>query len=327
MSNVQGDSADTNPAVLGNNTGNGPAVWGTANPNGRGVVGVSDTGIGVWGQVRTGRAMVGAVDQDGTGVWGEAKTGTGVVGFVHEGTGAGVSGRNDSGDGVMGTGRRGVVGISPTFQGVYGKSTDNAGVVGESDNFHAVFAISHSPGFAGVYAANTGGGPAAAIDGDCAVTGTCTVKGDVILTGSDVAEQFEVADTSVRDGTVVIVDDDGRLSTTATPYDPRVVGIVSGAGDRVPALVLDRVLAGGQPASSEPGGPRRLPLAVVGKAWCLAEAADEPIRVGDLLTTAARTGHAMRATDRDASFGAVIGKALTPLADGTGLVLTLVGLA
>jgi hypothetical protein len=35
----------------------------------------------------------------------------------------------------------------------------------------------------------------------------------------------------------------------------------------------------------------------------------------------------MVANDRDAAFGAVLGKALTPLDVGTGLVLTLVGLA
>jgi hypothetical protein len=35
----------------------------------------------------------------------------------------------------------------------------------------------------------------------------------------------------------------------------------------------------------------------------------------------------MVATDREAAFGAVLGKALTPLDASTGLVLTLVGLA
>ena len=65
--------------------------------------------------------------------------------------------------------------------------------------------------------------------------------------------------------------------------------------------------------------------AVVGRrgAWPTPEA--KPIQVGDLLTTSARAGHAMRPSDRGASFGAVIGKALTPLAGGTGLVLVLVG--
>jgi hypothetical protein len=44
------------------------------------------------------------------------------------------------------------------------------------------------------------------------------------------------------------------------------------------------------------------------------------------LTTSSTPGHAMAAVDRDAAFGAVIGKALTPLGSSTGLVLVLVGL-
>jgi hypothetical protein len=67
-------------------------------------------------------------------------------------------------------------------------------------------------------------------------------------------------------------------------------------------------------------------VAVVGKAWCLADALDSPIEVGDLLTTSARPGHAMAARELTAAFGAVIGKAMTPLASGRGPVLVLVGL-
>ena len=47
---------------------------------------------------------------------------------------------------------------------------------------------------------------------------------------------------------------------------------------------------------------------------------------GDLLTSSSRAGHAMRADDPERAFGAVIGKAMTPLADGDGLVLVLVNL-
>jgi hypothetical protein len=67
-------------------------------------------------------------------------------------------------------------------------------------------------------------------------------------------------------------------------------------------------------------------VAVVGKAWCLADAQATPIEVGDLLTTSERPGHAMAAREPSAAFGAVIGKALTPLGDGCGMVLVLVGL-
>lgn len=85
--------------------------------------------------------------------------------------------------------------------------------------------------------------------------------------------------------------------------------------DRRPAVVLDRA----------DRGPRR-PVAVVGKAWCLADAEEAPIEVGDLLTTSGSPGRAMAAREPAAAFGAIIGKALTPLAAGRGTVLVLVGL-
>jgi len=65
---------------------------------------------------------------------------------------------------------------------------------------------------------------------------------------------------------------------------------------------------------------------VVAKSLNLTDTTAEPIRIGDLLTTSGSEGHAMRASDRLSAFGAVIGKALSPLNAGTGLVLVLVGL-
>ena len=51
-----------------------------------------------------------------------------------------------------------------------------------------------------------------------------------------------------------------------------------------------------------------------------------PIEVGDLLTTSATPGHAMKATDPLKAFGAVIGKALRPLDSGQGLIPVLIAL-
>jgi len=50
------------------------------------------------------------------------------------------------------------------------------------------------------------------------------------------------------------------------------------------------------------------------------------VEVGDLLTTSATPGHAMKATDNARAFGAVLGKALAPLPSGKGLVPILVTL-
>ena len=47
---------------------------------------------------------------------------------------------------------------SESFQGVFGRSALNAGVVDESDQFHAVFAVSHSVHNGGVIGSNDAGG-------------------------------------------------------------------------------------------------------------------------------------------------------------------------
>lgn len=51
-----------------------------------------------------------------------------------------------------------------------------------------------------------------------------------------------------------------------------------------------------------------------------------PIRAGDLLTTSPHAGYAMKVTDKLAASGAIIGKALSSLAGGTGTVSILVTL-
>ena len=70
----------------------------------------------------------------------------------------------------------------------------------------------------------------------------------------------------------------------------------------------------------------RLPLTLTGRAWCKVDATYGPIALGDLLTTSSTPGHAMTASDPSTAFGAVIGKALRPWNDGTGLVPVLVAL-
>lgn len=140
--------------------------------------------------------------------------------------------------------------------------------------------------------------------------------GDIILRNADAAEDFEVVGDDVGPGAVLVIDEDGKLRPSDTPYDRRVAGVVSGAGSLRPGIVLGR----------QGGAPGRLPIALAGRVYVDADAREAPIRVGDLLTTSATRGHAMRATDPARAFGAVIGKALAPLADGTALVPILVAL-
>ncbi|MFL5576750.1 MAG: hypothetical protein ACJ79S_12355 [Gemmatimonadaceae bacterium] len=147
--------------------------------------------------------------------------------------------------------------------------------------------------------------------------GNVTVAGDVILFQADVAEQFPLAeDEAAEPGTVMVFDDGGELRECTNAYDRRVAGVVSGAGDQRPAIVLDR----------KDGQAHRATLALVGKVFCKVDAVAGAIEVGDLLTTSATSGHAMKAGDPRQAFGAVIGKALRPLGTGRGLIPILVAL-
>lgn len=142
-------------------------------------------------------------------------------------------------------------------------------------------------------------------------------KGDILLENADCAEEFDVEDPTLEPGSVLVLSDEpGRLRVSDAPYDTRVAGILSGAGDYRPAIVLDR----------KPEREGRRPIALVGKVWCKVEADSAPIGVGTLLTTSSLPGRAMAATDRERAFGAVLGKALAPLAAGVGMVPVLVGL-
>ena len=151
------------------------------------------------------------------------------------------------------------------------------------------------------------------------VEGSIRVTEDVILDGADCAEEFDVDPSShLEPGTVMVIGPERRLQHCLREYDTRVAGIVSGAGDRRPGIVLGR--------RQGLAGRGRLPVALTGTAQCHVDASVSPIEVGDLLTTSAHPGRAMRATDPSRSFGAVLGKALESLHAGVGMIPVLVTL-
>lgn len=140
-----------------------------------------------------------------------------------------------------------------------------------------------------------------------------------ITAGSDLAEPFDTdTDEVVEPGSVMVIDasNPGKLRVSDREYDSRVAGIVSGAGGVKPGITLqqDGMLEG------------KSLVAIAGRVYCRADARSGSIAPGDLLTTSPTPGHAMKATDRERAHGAIIGKAMTELTDGTGLVLVLVNL-
>jgi hypothetical protein len=145
--------------------------------------------------------------------------------------------------------------------------------------------------------------------------GDVVVTGDIQLVGADLAEEFSfIGDLPADPGSVVVIVGDDEVRACDRAYDRRVAGVISGAGGYRPGLVLDR----------KQSGSGRHPLALTGKVWCKVDADHAPIEVGDQLTTSTTLGHAMRAGDRNASFGAVLGKAMRAMPSGRGLIPVLV---
>ncbi len=150
------------------------------------------------------------------------------------------------------------------------------------------------------------------------VVGTARVSVLQITGGADLAESFP-AGGGIEPGMVVAIDPDrpGRLCLASGAYDRRVAGVVSGANGLDAGAVL---------GAGAPGDEDELPLALSGRAWVRCDASHGPIAPGDLLTTSAAPGHAAKVVDHARAQGAVIGKAMTRLESGSGLVLVLISL-
>jgi hypothetical protein len=171
-------------------------------------------------------------------------------------------------------------------------------------------------------------GAPAVYDMSISDTGVVSVRVLQITGGADFAENFDISTpaaageaetTRIEPGMVVSIDpaSPGRLALTTQAYDRRVAGIISGAGDVKPGMTMSQegTLAHGQH-----------PVALTGRVYCQVDASFGAIEPGDLLTTSSTPGHAMKVTDATKAQGAIIGKAMTGLKEGKGLVLVLVTL-
>jgi hypothetical protein len=240
----------------------------------------------------------------------------------------GVSGQSDEtgGDGVRGTatatGGLGVKGAASGSDGIalYGEATGpgGTGVKGLGFSQGGYFESTVLSGGVGIIAKGGASGQAAIFMGNVAIKDRDT--GDLLIElgkGLDYAEGFDVSDAGpLEAGTVLIIDPEtpGELMQSTRAYDTRVAGIIAGAnglgsGVRLGAEGFDH------------------DVALAGRVYCKIDATEAGIRPGDLLTTSPIPGHAMKATDFDRARGAILGKAMEPLAVGTtGQVLVLVGL-
>ena len=136
-----------------------------------------------------------------------------------------------------------------------------------------------------------------------------SASGDITLANADCAEELDVAPgVHVEAGMVVRAGACGVVPAS-TPCDPSVLGVVSGAGEFAPAIVLDR----------RANAVSRVAVAMAGKVGALADASERAVCVGDRLTASSRPGYVM-AAPANAPPGSIVGKALSGLGTGQGLV-------
>jgi hypothetical protein len=191
-------------------------------------------------------------------------------------------------------------------------------------------------------------------------TGNVFTDGSFNPGGADIAERIDVSE-SVEPGDVVELDPNNpkHYRKARTPYSALVAGVVS----TKPGILLGNRLGGGLRAaalaerqqSQEPelalswslvqmgagttllsgvsvallapywsAGDERPLLALVGRVPVKASTDNGPIQIGDLLTSSSKAGYAMRCADAKQCEGAIIGKALESLEQGTGVILMLV---
>jgi len=338
--------AQSNSPLVGTSTDpGGHAVTGTATgtSNSVGVMGFAPTdsttccNYGLYG-LSTGKHGVGvsgkatategvtcgvcgqAASQHGVGIFGKNDSLTGptrgVAGLVQSDYGAGVLGQADAPTGYT----HGVLGQNSSSDGLALEGLEFSNV-GDTIGVRAV--VYSKDGNPGIFV-NRGGGnlilgqigsqwtPTTVfrLDG----TGKGFFNGGIQVGGADFAESVAVsgAVSDYSPGDLMVIDPRAarHLTLASEPYSSAIAGIFSSKPGLLgtPRVMDDIEIA------------EEIPLAVVGIVPCKVTAANGPIRVGDLLVASAEPGRAMKGTDKARMLGAVVGKAMESLPEGTGTI-------
>jgi len=147
-----------------------------------------------------------------------------------------------------------------------------------------------------------------------------------VFHGNDLSELFETNE-EVEIGDLLVIDksQDMKLKKCASAYDKGIIGIVSGA----PAILFEesKLQIAPEPFVFKKGA--KPPVTLAGRVPCKVSLENGSIKQGDLLTSSNVPGHAMKATDMNKAFNAVIGKAMQSFDGGTngektGMIMVLV---
>ena len=220
--------------------------------------------------------------------------------------------------------------------------------------------VPQAPGTAAVFRVTKGGDVYADRAYFCGLSSGCFNTGS----GADIAEVIRVSEPVAPGDLVELDPDrPGRYRKARGPYSTLVAGVIStapgitmGGAEERPSPVLRLSLS----LSSLSPQPVELPLgmslgslgerysspnitlqwtiegvlaqletdrpllALIGVVPVKATAENGPIRPGDLLVSSSTLGYVMRCGDPDRCEGAIVGKALEPLAEGEGLIEMLV---
>ncbi len=202
--------------------------------------------------------------------------------------------------------------------GVYGQASGSggAGVFGQASGANAAAGVFNFVGTGTILVGWASGVDVFRVDS----TGRGFFDGGTQTGGADFAESLAVAGdrASYEPGDLLVIDPAGkrRLALAHRPYSTLVAGIYS----TKPGVLATPYQIDDVRVSQE------VPLAVVGVVPCKVSAENGPIAVGDLLVTSRTPGHAMKGSNRSRMLGAVVGKALEPLASGKGVIQVLVTL-
>lgn len=152
-------------------------------------------------------------------------------------------------------------------------------------------------------------------NGNVYADGTYYGADGVSLGAADFAEMVLPGQADLEPGDVLSIGPDGQMVRSTESFQATVVGVYSTEPGFIAGNKLDE--------DGNPVEPERIPLAVVGIVPVKASAENGPIVPGDLLVASDTPGHAMRAGD-DPPNGTVVGKALSALDSGTGVIQMLV---